>query len=159
LEVGKGAFKTHLPLVGALAAGQPFHGLETGSSRRRRDLDWIEVPARLARERRFVVRVAGDSMEPLLRIGDLVVFEYHRSPRKDGQIVIANIPEFGSAEHGVEAIKRIKQDAENWIFQSENPSYADFSIPKYLTASPILGIMIEKLGGKVGSSIRIINLQ
>jgi SOS-response transcriptional repressor LexA len=147
LEVGKGAFKTHLPLVGALAAGRPFHGLETSNLDDASDLDWIEVPARLARDRRFVVRVAGDSMDPYLRIGDLVVFEYHRSPRKDGQIVIANIPEFGTADHGVEAIKRIKQDSDNWIFQSENPSYADFSVPKYLTASPILGIMIEKLGG------------
>jgi SAM-dependent methyltransferase/SOS-response transcriptional repressor LexA len=147
LEVGKGAFKTHLPLVGALAAGQPFHGLETSNLDDASDLDWIEVPARLARELRFVVRIAGDSMEPFLRIGDLVIFEYHRSPRKDGQIVIANVPEFGSADHGVETIKRIKQDSEHWIFQSENPSYADFSVPKYLTASPILGIMIEKLDG------------
>ena len=146
LEVGNGAFKTHLPLVGALAAGRPFHGLETSNLDDASDLDWIEVPARLARERRFVVRIAGDSMEPYLRIGDLAVFEYHRSPRKDGQIVIANIPEFGSAEHGVEAIKRIYQDAENWIFQSENQSYTNFSVPKYLTASPILGIMVEKLG-------------
>lgn len=145
-EVSKRAFKTHLPLVGALAAGQPFHGLETSNLEDASDLDWIEVPARLAKERRFVVRIAGDSMEPFLRIGDLVVFEYHRSPRKDGQIVIANIPEFGSADHGVEAIKRIKQDSEHWIFQSENPAYADFFVPKYLTASPILGIMMGKLG-------------
>jgi phage repressor protein C with HTH and peptisase S24 domain/SAM-dependent methyltransferase len=147
MELGDGAFKTHLPMVGSLAAGQPFHGLETSNLDDASDLDWVEVPARLVRERRFVVRVAGDSMEPLLQIGDLVIFEYHRSPRKDGQIVIANIPEFGTADHGVEAIKRIKQDSDNWIFQSENPSYADFSVLKYLTASPILGIMIEKLGG------------
>jgi SAM-dependent methyltransferase/SOS-response transcriptional repressor LexA len=144
-EVGKGAFKTHLPLVGSLAAGQPFHGLETSSLDDADDLDWIAVPVRLARERRFVVRIAGDSMEPFLQIGDLVVFEYHRSPREDGQIVIANIPEFGSGDHGVESIKRIKQDLKHWIFQSENPSYADFSVPKYVAASPILGIMIEKL--------------
>lgn len=64
------------PLVGALAAGQPFHGLETSNLDDASDLDWIEVPVRLARERRFVVRIAGDSMEPFLRIGDLVVFEY-----------------------------------------------------------------------------------
>ena len=145
LEVGKGAFKTHLPLVGALAAGQPFHGLETSNLDDASDLDWIEVPARLARERRFVVRVAGDSMEPFLKIDDLVVFEYHRSPREDGQIVIANIPEFGIGGHGIEAIKRVRQDAENWIFQSENSSYPDFVIPKNVADRPILGMMIEKL--------------
>lgn len=145
MEVGNGAFKTHLPLVGSLAAGQPFHGLVTGSLDDSSDLDWIEVPARLAKERRFVVRVGGDSMEPLLQIGDLVIFEYHRSPRKDGQIVIANIPEFGSADHGVEAIKRITQDEENWIFQSENSSYAAFMVSKNLTESPIFGTMVERL--------------
>ncbi len=145
LEVGNGAFKTHLPLVGSLAAGQPFHGLETSSLDDASDLDWIEVPVRLAGERRFVVRVAGDSMEPFLKIDDLVVFEYHRSPRENGQIVIANIPEFGIGGHGIEAIKRMRQDAENWIFHSENPSYPDFLIPKNVAESPILGTMVEKL--------------
>ncbi len=145
LEVGDGAFKTHLPMVGSLAAGQPFHGLETSNLDDASDLDWIEVPARLARERRFVVRVAGDSMEPFLKIDDLVVFEYHRSPREDGQIVIANIPEFGIGGHGIEAIKRVRQDAENWIFQSENSSYPDFVIPKNVADRPILGTMVERL--------------
>jgi phage repressor protein C with HTH and peptisase S24 domain len=116
-EVGKGAFVTHLPLVGSLAAGAPFHGFETASLNDICDLNWIAVPSRLARARRFVVRVAGDSMEPLLKLGDLVVFEYHRSPRKDGQVVIANIPEFGSSDYGIETIKRIRQDSKNWIFQ------------------------------------------
>lgn len=145
MEVGNGAFKTHLPLVGSLAAGHPFHGLETSSLDDASDLDWIEVPVRLAKERRFVVRIAGDSMEPLLQIGDLVIFEYHRSPRKDGQIVIANIPEFGSTDHGVEAIKRITQDEDNWIFQSENFLYPVFTVSKKLTESPILGTMVENL--------------
>jgi ubiquinone/menaquinone biosynthesis C-methylase UbiE/SOS-response transcriptional repressor LexA len=145
LEVGDGAFKTHLPMVGSLAAGQPFHGLETTDLDDSSDLDWIEVPVRLVRERRFVVRIAGDSMEPLLQVGDFVIFEYHRSPRTDRQIVIANIPEFGSGDHGVEAIKRITQDEDNWIFQSENSSYPAFKVSKNLTASPILGTMVEKL--------------
>ena len=145
LEVGNGAFKTHLPLVGSLAAGQPFHGLETNSLEEAYDLDWVEVPVRLAKARRFVVRIAGDSMEPLLQIGDLVVFEYHRSTHENGQVVIANIPEFGGADYGVEAIKRIKQDEDSWIFQSENTSYPAFTISKSLTEHPIFGTMVEKL--------------
>lgn len=87
-EVGSGAFKTHLPLVGSLAAGSPFHGLETGSLDACEDLDWVRVSERLAKPGRFVVRVAGDSMEPTLRIGDLVVFAYPskgwRSPPHEG---------------------------------------------------------------------------
>jgi len=144
-EIGNGAFTTHLPLVGSLAAGVPFHGLETGSLDDTNDLDWVAVPTRLAKERRFVVRVAGDSMEPLLKIGDLVVFEYHRSARKDGQIVIANIPEFGSDYHGIEAIKRMRQDTGNWIFHSENPACPDLVVAKSLTDHPILGTMVGKI--------------
>lgn len=143
-QVGAGAFKTHLPLAGSLAAGRPFHGLETGSLDDNEDLDWIEVPMRYAKKNRFVVRIAGDSMEPGLRVGDLVIFEYHRSPRSDREVVVANFPEFGSGSHGTEAIKRITQDAGDWIFESDNPDYAPIRVQKTEMAHPILGTMVEK---------------
>lgn len=146
-EVGSGAFKTHLPLVGSLAAGSPFHGLETGSLDGNEDLDWVRVPERLAKPGRFIVRVAGDSMEPTLHIGDLVVFEYHRTPRRDREIVIANLPEFGSGETGTEAIKRITQDAGDWVFESENPAYAPIRVPRGEIAHPILGTMVTLVFG------------
>jgi SAM-dependent methyltransferase/SOS-response transcriptional repressor LexA len=144
-QVGAGAFKTHLPLVGSLAAGSPFHGLETGSLDANDDLDWIAVPDRLAKRNRFVVRVAGDSMEPALRIGDLVIFEYHRTPRRDREVVIANFPEFGSGSHGTEAIKHITQDADDWIFESDNRAHAPIRVQKCETSHPILGTMVEAL--------------
>ncbi|MCX6969412.1 MAG: methyltransferase domain-containing protein [Verrucomicrobia bacterium] len=144
-EVGDGAFKTHLPIVGSLAAGNPFHGLEPGSLDASGDLDWIKVPGHLAKSGRFVVRVAGDSMEPTLRIGDLVVFEYHRSPRRDREIIIANLPEFGAGSPGTEAIKRITQDADCWIFQSDNPAHQPIRVSKNETSHPILGTMLEVL--------------
>lgn len=144
-EVGSGAFKTHLPLVGSLAAGSPFHGLETGSLDANEELDWVEVPARLAKQNRFVVRIAGDSMEPALPIGTLVVFEYHRTPRRDREIVVANFPEFGPGETGTEAVKRITQDADCWIFESDNPSYQPIRVSKHDIAHPILGTMVGVL--------------
>lgn len=144
-EVERGAFSSHLPVVGALAAGAAFHGLETGSLRDLEDLDWIEVPDRLGRKNRFVVRVAGDSMEPTLKRDDLVVFEYHRSPRREGEIVIANIPEFGPGQSGIEAIKRIRQDTANWIFESDNPAHKPFQVSKADTSHPILGTMVAIL--------------
>ena len=144
-EVGSGAFKTHLPLVGSLAAGRPFHGLETGSLDASEELDWVEVPAHLAKKNRFVVRVAGDSMEPALPIGSLAIFEYHRTPRRDREIVIANLPEFGPGETGTEAVKRITQDAGCWIFQSDNPLYQPIRVSKNVIAHPILGTMVEVL--------------
>lgn len=144
-EIGDGAFRTHLPIVGALAAGGAFHGLETGSLNDLEGLDWIEVPSRLVRQNRFVVRVAGDSMEPTLYFGDFAVFEYHRTPRRMGEIIIANIPEFGPDHTGTEAIKRISQDEQNWIFSSDNPDHPPFRASKSLTTHPILGTFVAKL--------------
>lgn len=144
-EVGERRFRTHLPLVGSLAAGSPFHGLETGSLGASDELDWVEVPTRLVKHNRFVVRIAGDSMEPLLPVGALAVFEYHRTPRRNREVVIANFPEFGPGEPGTEAVKRITQNANFWIFQSDNPAYQPIPVAKNEIAHPILGTMVEVL--------------
>jgi SAM-dependent methyltransferase/SOS-response transcriptional repressor LexA len=141
----KNPFRTHLPLVGALAAGPFFHGFETKDLTDTENLDWVEVPAGIAKAGRFVVRVAGDSMAPTLEIGDLAVFEYHRSPRYNSELVIANMPEFGAANDGTEAIKRIKKDPEHWIFCSDNPAYSPVTVRKDEAAHPILGTFVMKL--------------
>ncbi|MCC5848725.1 MAG: S24 family peptidase [Verrucomicrobia bacterium] len=49
------------------------------------------MPQHLCAKNRFLVRVNVDSMRPSLSPGDLANFEYHRSPRRDGDIVIANL--------------------------------------------------------------------
>ena len=144
-QIVGGAFKTHLPIVGSFAAGIPFHGFLADSIDDMEAFSWIEVPSRLAMSSRFVVRVAGDSMAPILQCGDLVVFEYHRSPRRDREIVIANLPEFGSDTSGTESIKRITQDARHWIYESENSEYRPIRVPKAEIEYPILGTMVEKL--------------
>ncbi len=144
-QVRNRAFKTYLPLVGSLAAGLPFAGFETDSLSDHCALDWVEVPAHLVKPRRFVVRVAGDSMAPTLNMGDFAVFEYHRSSRSDNQIVIANIPEFGDAVDSTQAIKRLKQDSEHWIFSSDNSDYPSIRVRKDETSHPILGTFVEKL--------------
>ena len=143
-EIADGAFKTHLPIVGSFAAGSPFHGFLADSLDSREDFDWVAVPLHLAKPRRFVVRVAGASMAPTLQIGDFVVFEYHRTPLRDHEIVIANLPEFGSDSPGTEAIKRITQDATHWLYESENPDFNSFRVPKSDITYPILGTMVEK---------------
>lgn len=84
-------------------------------------------------------------MEPSLPVGTLVVFEYHRSPRHDREIVIANFPDFGAGETGAEAVKRITQSADCWVFQSDNPCYAPITVFKHEIAHPILGTMVEVL--------------
>lgn len=140
-----GAYRTHLPIVASLAAGEAFHGFESSDLSDAEDLDWIPVPPALIRPRRFVVRVVGDSMEPTLQLGQYLVFEYHRSLRREGEIVIANIPAFGPATDGTEAIKRIRQSPTHWIFESDNPEYAPFSVFKEELSHPILGCYVGAL--------------
>ena len=90
-----------------------------------------------------MIRVAGDSMEPLFHIGDLLVFEYHRTPRQDNQIVIAADFTAGSAT-GEYAVKRYRAAPDKWVFASENPAYEAFKIPKTTMAYPILGTFVER---------------
>jgi SOS-response transcriptional repressor LexA len=144
-QVGSEAFKTYLPLVGKIAAGSPFHGISNDSLDYLCDLDWVLVPKKLAKKKRFVVRVGGESMKPTFDIGDLLIFEYHRSYCSLGKVVIANIPEFGAGNSGVEAIKRIDETAASWVFRSDNPEYSPIEVPKTDISYPILGIFIAKL--------------
>lgn len=144
-ELGDGAYRTHLPLVANLAAGEAFHGFETIDLARAEELDWVAVPPDIIGPRRFMVRVAGDSMAPTLRRGQLAVFEYHRTPRLNGQIVIANLPAFGSATDGTEAIKRIRQTATEWIFESDNSDYGPLTVGKNEISQPILGCFVSCL--------------
>jgi len=89
--------------VASLAAGDAFHGFETSDLAHAEELDWVSVPPELIRPRRFVVRVAGDSMEPTLRCGQLAVFE------------------------------------------SDNPAYEPFTVPKTDSSHPILGCYVGEL--------------
>ncbi len=141
------AFIRYLPLVGKLAAGVPLSGFEIADLDAAAGCRWVAVPEHLAGKNRFVIQIAGDSMEPELNVGDRVVFEYHRSPRAPDQIVIANLAELGIAsdlttEH---AVKRLIQTPDQWIFHSTNPHYDDIPIAKTDCAYPILGIMVGKL--------------
>lgn len=124
------------------------------------DCPWVAVPERLARRNRFVIRVAGDSMAPELNVGDWVVFEYHRSPRAMGQVVIANLAELGHSSdlNTMHAVKRLEGDAESWIFRSTNPEYEDIRVSRADCAYPILGIMVGRLDvmpGKDESGLRM----
>ena len=47
--------------------------------------------------------------------------------------------------HGTETIKRLRQDAEHWIFVADNLTYAPIFVAKSDTAHPILGTFVAKL--------------
>jgi ATP-dependent DNA helicase RecQ len=138
---------TALPLVADLAAGPPLAGFSVHNLDSCRHCQWVPIPERYQGQSRFVIRVAGRSMEPTLHLGDLVICEYHRNPNANGQIVIAANPEFGldSSGSSTQAIKRVRQTADAWVFESDNPEYPGFSISKMDCEYPILGIALYNL--------------
>ncbi|MFO7821552.1 MAG: S24 family peptidase [Lentisphaeria bacterium] len=136
----------YLPLVGELAAGVAWDGFLTDQLDNAQEVEWVKVPERMRGKRRFVVRIAGESMCPTLKKGDLVVFEYHRRPRKQNQIVIAALAEFGTTSGITETVKRLNETEHNWEFIADNPDYPDFSIPKSEADYPILGTIVGVLG-------------
>ena len=96
-QISGKAFVEYLPFAGDVAAGIPMHELEDlyqfseeafknnhipseiGST----DLEWIECPQMYVKQRRFIIRISGDSMEPKCSIGDYVICEYHRHFQPD----------------------------------------------------------------------------
>ncbi|WFB36960.1 methyltransferase domain-containing protein [Kiritimatiellota bacterium B12222] len=142
VEVRNRVYRDCLPLVGDLAAGSAYHGLEVQGLEDPTTLDWIEVPEKHCDKNRFVVRVAGDSMEPKLPQGSLAIFEYHRRAPEGRKIVIANVPAFGNTSDAIgnETIKYLTQDSTHWIFESENPAYEPIRVAKIDCPNhPILG--------------------
>jgi SOS-response transcriptional repressor LexA/SAM-dependent methyltransferase len=143
-EVMDQIYINFLPLVADMAAGPFADNFFTENLDDSQHLDWVEVPPEMCQRKRFIVRVAGDSMEPLFQCGDFLVFEYHRMPRSDGQIVLA--ADFASGDSaGTFAIKRFRVDPERWVFESENPKYPPVKISKCKMDSPILGIFVGKI--------------
>lgn len=145
-EIASGQhFKTVLPVVGNLAASSLRDGFETGALAAVEECNWIKVPAKFAKPGRFVVRIAGHSMEPTLHVGDYAVYEYYRTPRQNGQIVI--VAEFAEAngEPGQVAVKRYQADAATWLLTSDNPNCPGIRLEIAATPHPILGTFIAKL--------------
>jgi SOS-response transcriptional repressor LexA/SAM-dependent methyltransferase len=139
-EVSGREFVTALPLVAELAAGSRYDGFLS----RFLDIeaeDWLDVPGSMAGKNHFVVRVNGDSMEPGLSDGDYIVCEWHRTPRRSGQVVI-----MGGFDDGTFAIKRFGESKTDWLFHSDNPAYDPIRIAKIdVPSHPILGIAIHNL--------------
>mgnify|MGYP002641984536 CR=1 FL=1 len=132
-----------LPYVGDLAAGPGRDGFrvhELASAE-----DWVEVEAGMARAERYVIQVDGNSMEPALRPGDFVVVEWHRSPRRQGQVVVMRNTQ--STDGPVEAaIKRLHETPSHWLFCSDNPTFDTIRVSRVdIPSYPILGIVIHNL--------------
>lgn len=64
----------------------------------------------------YALKVAGDSMEPALYDGDLVVINTADTTPRDGEVFAVNY-------EGQLVIKRLRRDAGLWWLDSDNPRY------------------------------------
>jgi hypothetical protein len=69
-------------------------------------------------------------MELTLPVNYLAVFEWHCTPRLHGQIVMANIPEFGLVNDSTEAVKQPLQDGDDWFLDSDKSYYKQLRVSK-----------------------------
>ncbi len=88
----RGARREALPLVGRIAAGQPVLAVENVEEQ-------ITVPAQLARENAYCLRVQGDSMiEDGILDGDIIIVD-QGAPVRQGAIVVALFDDEATVKH------------------------------------------------------------
>jgi phage repressor protein C with HTH and peptisase S24 domain len=81
-------------------------------------LDRIEIPAGLTRGEAFAIRVSGDSMEPRLYSGELVIVGKGVPPQKNGDCVVelrdgsALVKQYRSQKDGVVFLHQLNPDQE-----------------------------------------------
>ncbi|MBE6541608.1 MAG: helix-turn-helix domain-containing protein [Ruminococcaceae bacterium] len=134
-NIGKGI---RVPVYGYVAAGIPIEAISSFDSDDPND--WEEIDSHTARQGDFfALRIKGDSMEPKISEGDIVVVR--RQPDvQTGDIAIVCIS-------GEEATcKKVKKTDEGIILISLNPSYEPmFYSNKQISSLPltILGRVVE----------------
>ena len=119
------------PIVGSIPAGYPVLALE--------DIEgYADIPYS-DEDNYFFLRVKGDSMEPKISTGDLVLIR-RQNVADNGQIVAARV-------NGDEAtLKRYKQQGDTILLLPENPKYNPYvvSTKEFETGyAQIIGVAIE----------------
>lgn len=85
-------------------------------------------------DRLFALKVSGDSMEPALYAGDLVVINADEAMPSDGDVFVVNY-------EGQIVIKRLRRDAGIWWLDSDNPRYKPKQCDEH---AAIIGRVISK---------------
>lgn len=122
-----------IPVLGRVPAGIPFEAIEDV-------LDWEEIPAEQAkRGEYFALKVKGDSMEPRIYDGDVLIVR-KQSTAESGNVVIALV-------NGDDAtVKRFKRLEHGIMLLPNNPAYeplvfSDEDVRKLPVE--IIGVVVE----------------
>lgn len=118
-----------IPVLGRVAAGLPIEAQEE-------ILDWEEITGDMALDGEyFALQIKGDSMEPRMRNGDVVIVR-QQEDADDGDTVIALV-------NGNDAVcKRLKKYQDGIALVSTNPAYE----PMYFSGSEIDETPVKIIG-------------
>lgn len=133
-EPGKSSTGVRIPVYGETAAGIPIVAIEDFDSDD--PDDWEEIPEDMAKSGEYIaLRIKGDSMEPRMRTGDVVIVRLQPEV-ENGDIAIVRV-------NGNEATcKKIKKTPEGIMLISLNPAYE----PMFFTKKQVHTLPITILG-------------
>lgn len=128
-EVDKKADSVRIPVYGRVAAGIPLEAITDIE-------DYEEIPAAMAAQGDYLaLTIRGDSMEPRIKDGDVVIVRKQEDVA-DGEIGVVLV-------NGEDAVcKKIKKTPEGVMLISNNPKYD----PLYFTAAEVLSLPVTVLG-------------
>ena len=118
-----------IPVLGAVAAGVPIEAIEDIE-------DYEEIsPEMAASGDYFALRIKGDSMEPRIHTGDVVIVR-RQSDCETGDMAVVLV-------NGDEAtVKRIKKRPEGLMLIPNNPAYE----PMFYSAEDVVKLPVQVLG-------------
>lgn len=93
-------------------------------------------------EKLFAVRICGQSMEPRLWEGDLVVINTADTTPKDGEPFALNY-------EGELVIKRLRRDAGEWWACSDNPDQQRYAPKRCTEDVKIIGLVVYRQGERI----------
>lgn len=103
--------------------------------------DWFNLHG-YRPEKLFAVRISGQSMEPRLWEGDLVVINTADATPKDGEPFALNY-------EGELVIKRLRRDAGEWWACSDNPDQQRYAPKRCTEDVKIIGMVVYRQGERI----------
>lgn len=97
---------------------------------------WLELPQDIPSGRYVALRVAGDSMTPVLRPREVILLDLDSVPRVD-DLIVARLPD---QSHVVKRVASIKEGRIE--LASFNPAYESIFVPH--NPSPVVGTVIAR---------------
>lgn len=115
-----------LPILGQIPAGVPIEAIENPD-------DTVQLDQALAGKADYLLRVKGDSMEPEIYAGDLVLVR-QRAFADDGEIVVAQVGDDDAT------LKRLRRTAREAWLEAANPRYGPIR-ENFQIAGKIVGLV------------------